>query len=300
MLPNAVIVGAPKSGTTSLHRWLTDHPDVIGPVTKETGYFVDPDSHAFRSSANYRDHGLPGYEVLFRAPQARSTRAVVEVAPDYMFQRTALAHLPDLPSRPVIVFVLREPAAQVYSLFNYLKNNWQYVSPDMPFTEFIELARMKSPALASHELLQNAIENCRYVDFIDRWSERCGRERIRVLLFEDLVADQRTFMRRISKELKIDPTFYDSYAFPRENATYRVRSPRLQALNVAVRKRLPKGRAYNALRRVYRHVNTKEAAGRAPVRDDDRATLSDLRRELVPANQALANRYGLDLRAWGQ
>lgn len=70
MLPNLVITGFPKCGTTSLFTWLADHPQVTGSTVKETNFFVDPGTHSFRSHANFRDHGLAGYKAYFQKAQA--------------------------------------------------------------------------------------------------------------------------------------------------------------------------------------------------------------------------------------
>ena len=42
-LPHIVIAGAPKSGTSSLHRWLADHPDICSPLADESRYLLDDD-----------------------------------------------------------------------------------------------------------------------------------------------------------------------------------------------------------------------------------------------------------------
>ena len=296
MLPNLIIVGTPKAGTTSIHQWLGDHPCAVGPTTKETGYFVDPDSHAFRADANFRDHGLAGYENYFPARLQDEPELVFESAPDYMFQSTALAAVPSLPSAPLIVFVLREPAAPIYSIFNYLQQNWRYVPADMTFATFIELAKDESSALGNHELLQHAIDNCRYVKHLERWRERCGDDRLRVYLFDDLVADNRAFMQRLCRDTGIDPAFYDNYAFPRENETYRVRSMTLQSINVALRKMLPRGQLYERLRALYRRANTRSGAPEKTA--EVRRTLAQLREMYRDENARLAQRFRLDLSRW--
>ena len=296
MLPNVVIVGAPKSGTTSLHLWLTAHPDVSGPTCKETGYFVDDNSHAYNPNANFRIHGVVGYENYFENIAATDARIVLEVAPDYMYQQTAIDSLPLIPSRPRILFVLREPAAQIYSLFNYLKNNWQYVPQDMSFPRFVDLARQASPNLAHHELLQHAIANAHYCEHIDRWIAHAGADRVGVYLFEDLVADSRTFMQRLCIDLDIDPSFYDRYDFPKGNETYRARSSVFQAVNIALRKKIPNGRVYERLRRAYRKLNTRDGAIEKSA--DELRVINQLRDEFSDSNQALAKRFNLDLHSW--
>ena len=295
-LPNLIIAGAARCGTTSLHTWLTAHPDVAGPSRKETGYFVDEHSHAFNPLANFRIHGLSGYEKYFDHGAARRTRILLEVAPDYMCQQTAVNYLPLIPSRPHFLFILREPAAQIYSLFNYLKNNFQYLRKDMSFASFIELSRERSSDLAHHELLQNAVANGHYIALINQWIERAGVDHVNVCLFEDMVAENLNFMKGISADLGIDPTFYQRYHFPIENETYRARSTALQSLNIAVRKRLSKGPAYHLLRRMYRRFNT--AKGQVGTPDEDLRLIDQLREDYTESNRALAEQFTLDLRCW--
>ncbi len=296
MLPNLIIAGAPKCGTTSVNQWLTDHPDVAGPAVKETEYFVDTTSHAYRPEANFNDQGIPGYEAFFDHIGTDSPPVVLESAPDYMYQQTALAHLPDLATRPRMVFLLREPAAQIYSLFHYLQNNFQYVPQSMTFEQFVALAQERSPALAHHELLQNAIHNARYVVHLNKWIERCGEDRVSVYLFDDLVADSQSFAKRLSSDLGVDPTYYDTYDFAAGNKTYRVRSHALQSLSIALRNRLPKGSLYNLMRDAYRRLNT--TSGAVDKADRDRRALATLRETFATDNAALAERFGLDVSRW--
>lgn len=296
MLPNVVVAGAPKSGTTSLHLWLAGHPEVYSPSCKETAYFVDENSHAFKAEANFRVHGLAGYESYFDSDAAARAKIVVEVAPDYMYQRTAIENLPKIPSRPQIIFILREPAAQIYSLFKYLKNSWQFLPKDMNFARFVELSRRASPDLAHHELLQHAITNAEYWRHIDTWVTQAGADRVSVYLFEDLVADCREFMRRLSSDLGIDSTFFDTYDFPRGNKSYQARSSALQALNIAVRKKLPKGRIYDWMRRTYRFINTD--GNEASIDRAEARVIEQLREDFAEANRMLAGRFGLDLQRW--
>ena len=56
MLPNFLVVGAQKAGTTSLHYYLKEHPDVYVPEQKETKFFVNDDCYS---------KGLSHYEQKF-------------------------------------------------------------------------------------------------------------------------------------------------------------------------------------------------------------------------------------------
>ena len=294
MLPNLFIAGFPKAATSSVHQWLSDHPEAGGSTPKETHYFIDREWSSFRPNANFLDHGLDRYEAYFDYLGAEVPRIVFESSVEYVYQRTALAELPDLSTRPTFVFLLREPAAQIRSVFQYLKHNRAELAADTSFDEFLRQVDAGDPVLKVNSLLEHAIANCRYADRLEPWLARCGADRIHVYLFESLRADPAAFMRRLAGDIGIDPGFYDRYAFPLENESYEVRSMALQRLNVAVRRALPRGRLYRAIRSVYRRLNTRRAS-----HDPAAATLAaGLAARFDADNRRLAERFGLDLSSW--
>ena len=111
-LPNLVIAGAPKCGTTSLFRWLADHPQVATSNVKETFFLMDRGHSMARKESNYHQHGLAAYESFFATCPADCS-IVLEATTHYLYQETALDVLSTLPSEPQIIFVLRERALQL-------------------------------------------------------------------------------------------------------------------------------------------------------------------------------------------
>lgn len=293
MLPNWIIIGAPKSATSTLFRWLVDHPEVAGPSEKETYYFVDPGTHMFRSDRNFQDNGLAGYEKLFRFCD-RSAKVVIEATPGYLYSETALRELPNLPTRPGFIVILREPVAQLQSLFRYFQQNWNWIPRSMTFRDFIAAAENGGGDFAGNELARNALSNAWYPDHLRRWRAAVGTDRLLILLFEELASDSRAAIRRVVGELGIDPSFYDQYAFPRENSTYVARSGALQDFNIWLRSRLPQGAVYNAVRQVYRAINTQPPTLEARDVELER-TLAE---RFAPMLAELERDFGLDVTAW--
>lgn len=288
-LPNFFIAGAPKAGTSSLHAWIADHPDAFGSREKETYFFADPGTHMFRPAA-HAGLGLAAWRDQFPIPPGTRPKVIVESTPSYLYSQTALAEIPVLPSRPKCLFILREPSAQVYSLFTYFRDNWSWVPGGMSFAEFLAAVRAGSHDFGGNELAQNALAYGRYVNFLIPWRAALGEDRIMVASFDELVADQAGFTRRVAGWLGLDPSFYDDYAFPRENETYAPRNRALHRLNVALRGRVPRGAFYRGLRRLYRSANTTRPEGPSP---EDEAQIAELARELAPANAALAAEFGV-------
>jgi hypothetical protein len=290
MLPNLFLAGAPKAGTSSVHDWLSAHPQVLGSDPKETDYFTDPGWMLYDASCHIAN-GLDDYQRFFLPAKKVSPAVILESTPGYLYGRTALGYLPDLPSEPRFLFILREPADQIYSVYNYAKNNWASIPLEMSFSDFIQALRMGETRFGNNELANHALR-----PYLVRWRERVGTRRMKVMLFDDLRKDQRQFMRSLCDWLEIDPDFFDDYDFPRSNETYNVRWHALQKLNVAARRTLqPLGPVYRWLRRAYRSVNTHKPP-KPP--EEDAAVLRELESEFALANARLEQEFGLDLSAW--
>lgn len=296
MLPNWIIIGAPKAGTSSVFQWLADHPEVCGSREKETYYFVDPGTHMHMRSRNFADHGLAGYETLFGGKPG--ARVVVEATPGYMYHETALRELPRLPSAPHFIVLLREPVAQVRSLFRYFQQNWDWVPRSMSFPDFVETVERGTSSFKGNELASGALRNANYVEALRRWRDAAGGERLHVYLFEDMIADPRGFMTRLAAEMKIDPGFYETYGFPVENETYVVRNGLLQTLNIRLRGLIPQGRLYGALRRVYRAANTMPVQRTTTPTAGEADVERMLSRRYLTTLPELESEFGLELSGW--
>jgi hypothetical protein len=241
-------------------------------------------------------NGLDGYTRYFQPDTGQDPVAVLESTPSYLYSATALRVLPDLPSQPRVVFVLREPSAQVYSLFRYFQSSWNWIPPEMTFREFVDRAYAGNPlAYRGNELAQNAIRNARFVDFLLEWRDALGVDRMRIYLFEELLADSRTLVQRVGAFAGLDPRFFDDFDFQSFNRTFAVRSRGVHNLIIAARAMVPKGRMYNASRGLYRRFNTVAPTAK---NESDIETLAALRGFFQNDNQRLANEFALDLSSW--
>ena len=293
-LPNLFIAGAPKAGTSSLHQWLADHPDALGSVEKETYYFVDPGTHMYRREAHIAN-GLDGWRDQFPRHAGKAPKVIVESTPANLYYQAALAHIPELPSSPKCVFILREPGAQIHSLYTYFRDNWDWIPAKMNFAEFLAAVRDGNHDFKGNELAKNAIKYARYVDYLKPWHEKLGDERMLVKTFETLLNDRVGLTKMIASWTGLDPDFYDTYDFPRENETYTPKNRALQSVNVKVRGLLPKGKVYSKIRNLYRRLNTQQ--GRVMTESDD-ALVKELGLEFASSNRELALHFKLDLDRW--
>ncbi|SLN64377.1 sulfotransferase domain-containing protein [Roseisalinus antarcticus] len=296
-LPDLFVAGVPKAGTSSVHRWIADHPGALGSAEKETCFFADTDSHIYRPGANVRG-GWAAYRPQFALPEGPRPRVIFESTPSYIYQRTALDEIPSLPGTPRCLFILREPADQIRSIYRYFRNNWTFIPAEMSFAAYLDAIRAGSHDFGGNELAQDALRNARYLPHLQAWRERLGTERMMVRSFDALRADPRGLMREVASWAGLDPAFYDDYDFPSENETYVPRSRALHRLNVAVRARLPRGAIYRSLRGLYRGLNTESGRTAGQPDAEEAETLAALRASFAADNLALARAFDLDLPGW--
>ena len=300
ILPNTVIAGAPKCGTSSLFTWLEDHPDVCGSRFKETRYLLDRGHALLDRRSNYHEHGLAGYTAHFRQCDGEAASIILEATPHYLYQRTALEVLSGLDPLPTLLFLLRKPSERMYSEYQFARNNRAVIDRDVTFREFVAMVRSGSPSLGGRRQLDAVIDHGRYVDYLEAWASRFPRAKIHIFLFEDLLRDNRAFMKTVAAALGLDPGFYDRYGFPLKNLTYQVRFQPLHRIRSAVGRRLPRGSAkqfiHKMTRRVYSAINVERT--RPAKTADDFAVLAELDREFAPYNLRLERELKVDLSSW--
>lgn len=119
-LPNLFVIGAPKCGTTSLHHYLDQHPQIAMSVVKEPKYFLaDGVRPAHRGPGDERACrryvvDRTAYEALFQYPAGPLAYAG-ESTPYYLWAPGAAARIRRLVPEARLVAVLREPTVRAYS-----------------------------------------------------------------------------------------------------------------------------------------------------------------------------------------
>lgn len=188
MLPNFLVIGAMKAGTTSLHHYLAAHPQIHMSSVKEPHFFV---KGVVRSEGVVRgwEQGWPWYEALFA--EAGDALAVGESSTSY----TAYPARPGVPGRIAealpdvrLIYLLRHPLERARS---------EYVHKCL-------VGRERRPAAAA--LLEDPVylDKSRYMLQIDQYLAHFPRERLLMLLSEDLRSDHEGAMGQVWKFLGVE------------------------------------------------------------------------------------------------
>jgi hypothetical protein len=212
--PSFLVLGAPKAGTTSLHHWLGQHPDVLLAEPKEPHFF---DAHYHRGLDWYWRTHFAGWT---------GQRAVGEATPSYLplgFVAPRIAR--DLPDCRLIVS-LRHPVQRAYSSWWTLRQAGREkrsferavldelqalavgIDFDGPDGARLYEAQQRVVNSGGELRLTSYVSAGHYVEHLRRYGALFPPERLRVLLFEELLADPRATVRTLWTFLGVDPAVH--------------------------------------------------------------------------------------------
>ena len=289
-VPNLILIGVPRAGTTSLHQWLTDHPDIVGGRRKEAQYLVDVTSSLHDSDFSYHANGVAGYRSLF----PNWGQVIIDATPGYLFQTTARQVLASELADCTLLVALRDPVERMRSVYRYYQNNHVVFNRKLSYEDYIDGLLCEDWDSTGNEFVDDALAHGEYVRHLDRWVADCGRSRIRLLRSDDLRENPHAVVTSICSQFGLDPSFYVDYDFSRLNGSYLVASDRLARVAAKMRARIPDGRLRSHVRRIYR----RQFVRKSPIQVGRCETDERLAQHYASFNRSLADRYGVDVAGW--
>lgn len=278
MLPNFVVAGTVRSGTTSLARQLGDHPDVFVAAEKEIHFF---DRHYARGRAWYEEHFSP----------ASGQRAVGEVTPNYLYEPLAIPRMAAMLPQARVIVTLRDPIDRAYSQY------WMWRAREKEHLSFEDALAAEPDRLAQaddtglNRSTYGYLDRSRYLPQLERMADHVPAERRLIIVHEEFQRDPAEVYAGLCRFLGVADDVRPDSLRERANAYRDFRSIRVREWT----RRLGRhGRAGAELAR---------AAGRLNGRTDPYPAMrADTRRELeeqfADHNAALAAWLGRDLAAW--
>ena len=220
--PNLFVVGAPKCGTTSMHNYLGQHPEIFMCSLKETHYF-SPDLDCFSGRIKEISDYLPLFD------SAGHAKYIGESSPEYLYSEVAAKQIKEFCSDAKIIIMLRNPPDMLYSLHgDFLL--WK----DEDIFDFSEALAAQEERKKGRKLPKTCkeIKFLLYFDWVKystqvrRYFKMFGKENVHIILFNEFVKDTANIYRQTLEFLGVDPNF------PVE---IKVKNPSKPLPNIAVR-----------------------------------------------------------------
>lgn len=184
-LPDFLIIGAMKSGTSTLHKQIEAQPGVFMTTPKEPNFFSDEDVYA---------KGLAWYESLFDGAAEGDLKG--EASTHYTKLPThpkTLERMAKVLTAPKLIYLIRDPMERAVS--HYLHEWTEGVMGSDPIAEFAN-----HPEISAYS---------QYAMQIGPYVEQFGRDAILVLRTEDLKSDPQGTLSRVGAHLGRDDFVWD-------------------------------------------------------------------------------------------
>ena len=204
MLPNFLIIGASKCGTTALYYYLKQHPEVSFPNLKEPKYFSSIDQtfpHRGIGDVSVDRYAIKSFDQYKKLFQKIKNKRVGEASPDtiYFHEKTAdhvISTLGDIP----IIIVLRNPVKRAFSAYMYLKRDSR---EKLSFNDGLIAEESR---LADNWDFIWGYKKCglyykQVKTFIDKFSN------VKIILQEDLSQDTGKVLKELKEFLDIEKNF---------------------------------------------------------------------------------------------
>ena len=187
-LPNFLIVGAQKSGTTSLHDILDAHPQTLMSTPKEVNFFT----------YDYKvEKGLEYYSTFFQKKNSTEPIAIGESSPGYICYPDIHKKIHQHLGKIKIVIILRNPIKRAFS-------------------QYWDNRRQLKEVLTEEEIIANYLEvdykpgrkgyfsRGVYYNDVKKYMDLFGRENVHIIIFEQLLKHQKEELHRLYSFLGLD------------------------------------------------------------------------------------------------
>ncbi|HEY5337904.1 MAG TPA: sulfotransferase domain-containing protein [Rhizomicrobium sp.] len=206
-LPNFLIIGAPKCGTTSLFEYMAGHPRIARPTRKEIQYF---DENYERGLSWYRGH-FPNVE----APQITG-----EATTAYLFAKDAPARAAALVPDAKIIAVLRDPVRRVISHYWHNERRGRVRGDFESYFREALSSNAGRETNQARQFINYPVQWGFYKEQIERWFAHFPRRQFLFIRFEDLVADTGAHMKSVFEFLELPPTAVEHGRIFNESPAY--------------------------------------------------------------------------------
>lgn len=291
-LPNFVIIGVQKAGTTSVYNYLKQHPQVYMSPIKEP-HFLERDWSQLPPEKQKpgRIDTWEKYCNLFTG--VRDEIAIGEASPNYLFHHQSSVGMIEkyLPNAKLIA-ILRDPAERAYS------DNLMHVRDAIGSYQRSLEEQLEYSSHKSFVLLKGF-----YYNHLKSFYEHFPREQVKVYLYDNLSKNPVSFMQDIYSFIGVDTSFT-----PNTSERYqKAQIPKSQALNVLLRKQNSARNLAASVLKVFLPAGTRQKIRTSLINlnSQDKKTMPltpELRQRLIDYYREdilkLQDLLGTDLSAW--
>lgn len=197
VLPNFLIIGTPKAGTTSIYHYLNQHPEIFLSPKKEPHFF----SFIDEKKPHWAVKNIIEYEKLFQG--VTQEKAIGEASTWYLYSQYAAEQIKKLIPNTKLIIILRNPIERAYSSWAFsVQHGWESIG------DFEQALQAEENRIANNcEWDFHYLKTGFYYNQIQRYFELFPREQIFICTYDNLKQDCASLLKRIFSFLEVNDDF---------------------------------------------------------------------------------------------
>ena len=206
-MPNFLIIGAMKAGTTALYSYLDQHPEVYMSPVKEPNFFAfEGEKMNFRAPQDQRGINrtsvtdIAAYRALFHG--VTNEKAIGEASHWYLYSPKAPGRIRHHVPEAKLIVVLRDPVERAYSQYLHFIRDGQE-----PLTDFAGALQEEETRIRNNWAFGRYASRGFYHAQLKRYFDAFDRSQIKIYLYEDFSADPTGVLRDTFLFLGVDEAF---------------------------------------------------------------------------------------------
>ena len=294
VLPNFLVIGAAKAGTSSVYSYLKQHPEIYMSEIKEPKFFsLEGEELDFAGPSQYINHtsinNLDSYRELFE--DVKDEIAIGEASPLYLYSAKAAQRIKHYIPQAKLIVILRHPAERAFSSFAHLvREGFETSSFEAGLEAEPQRIADKWAPLWYYQ------DKGFYARQLKPYFELFDRQQIKVYLYEELQQDAIALIQDMYRFLEVSPDFVPDLT--RKNVSGVPKSrffhsllTQDNSLKTLIKTALPKG----IRKKLYQDLKSKNLGSKPVMSEATRNRLNQLYQQDILELQTLIDR---DLSNW--
>jgi len=204
-LPNFLIIGAAKSGTTALYWYLRSHPEIFMSSRKEPHYFsYTEETKNTAGPSDYIKSAITDYsEYLHLFDKVTNQKAIGEASPTYIYVPGTAERIKMTIPAVKLIAILRNPADRAYSAYMHLIRDGKETINTFKEALDLEDERVNKNWGPIYHFTKSGF----YYEQLSRYYNMFPSENIKVIIYDDFVKEPLAVMHNLFDFLGVDSSF---------------------------------------------------------------------------------------------
>lgn len=204
MLPNFLIIGAAKAGTSALYHFLNQHPQVFMAKQKELRFFSSIDNPEVQGPNVYKyDYIRSLEEYRYHFLDGASAAAVGEASPQYLYYPKSASRIFQIIPDVKLITVLRNPIERAYSSYLHAVRDWH--EPEMEFAKALQNEQIRIKL--GWPMLFHYVNAGLYANQLKPFFSHFNRNSLKIIIYDELINSPLDTLKDLFSFLEINTSF---------------------------------------------------------------------------------------------